>query len=318
MDLRVLRYYLAICREGNMSRAAEVLHVTQPTLSRQIADLERELGCTLLERGSRSVTPTEKGLYLRRRAEEIVSLADQTASELAHGDDVLEGDVHIGAGESEGLRVIAAKARSLQERYPHVRFHLRSGNSIDVIEWLERGIVDFAVLMSYPDINRFEHIRLAPTDAWGVFMREGDSLAAKKFAGPADLAGVPLIVSSQALEARDLSHWFGVPKDNLNVVATYNLVLNAVQFVREGVGYALGLDGLVSAGPGTGLEFRLLYPPVVSVIDFAWKSRKTLSAAAQAFLKEMQSDDSAGSGTGGGAAGEPEPSAPQEDPNASS
>lgn len=291
MDIRVLRYYLAICREGNMSRAAQVLHVTQPTLSRQIADLERELGCELLIRGSRSVTPTEKGLYLRRRAEEIVTLADQTTSELTHSDEVVEGDVYIGAGESEGLRVIAAKARSLQQKRPHVRFHLRSGNSIDVLEWLERGLVDFAVLMSYPDINRFEHIRLAPTDAWGVLMREGDPLAKKEFVGPDDLKQAPIIVSSQALETGDLSPWFGVPRESLNVVATYNLVLNAVQFVREGVGYVLGLDGLVSTGARTGLEFRLLYPPVVSVIDFAWKSRQTLSVAAQAFLREMQSDD---------------------------
>ena len=137
VDIRVLRYYLAVCREGNMSRAAQVLHVTQPTLSRQIADLERELGCTLLVRGSRTVTPTEKGLYLRRRAEEIVALADQTASELVHADEMVEGDVYIGAGESEGMRHVAMRIRTFRERHPQVRFHVRSSNSIDVIEWLE-------------------------------------------------------------------------------------------------------------------------------------------------------------------------------------
>ena len=166
MDIRVLRYYLAICREGNMSRAAQALHVTQPTLSRQIADLERELGCELLIRGSRTVTPTEKGLYLRRRAEEIVSLADQTASELAHNDEAVEGDVYIGAGESEGMRYVARVIRAFRERYPQICFHLRSGNSIDVVEWLERGLIDFAVLIAFPNINRFEHVRLHPTDAW--------------------------------------------------------------------------------------------------------------------------------------------------------
>ena len=288
MDLRVLRYYLAICHEGNMSRAAEALHVTQPTLSRQIADLERELGCELLVRGSRSVTPTERGMYLRRRAEEIIALADQTAEELSRGDDVIEGDVSIGAGESEGMRIVAAKIRSLRERYPHVRFHLRSGNSIDVLDWLEHGLVDFAVLMSYPEINRFDHIRLAPTDAWGVLMPYGNALAEKEIIGPDDLVGKPLVLSEQALDTGELSQWFGERKGELNVASTYNLVFNAAQLVRAQVGYALTLDNLVSTGEDAGLEFRLLYPPVVSVIDFAWKSNHALGAAANAFLEHMR------------------------------
>lgn len=288
MDIRVLRYYLAICREGNLSRAAQALHVTQPTLSRQIADLERELGCTLLERGSRSVTLTEKGLYLRRRAEEIVALADQTAAELTHGDDVIEGDVFIGAGESESMRQVAARIRAFRERCPHVRFHLRSGNSTDVLEWLERGLVDFAVLIAFPEINRFEHIRLRPTDAWGALMPADHPLAQKETVAPRDLTGVPLIASGQALETGELSQWFGEQKDQLDVAATYNLAFNAAQLVREGVGCALMLEKLVATGAGTGLEFRLLHPPVVSPIDFAWKDRQTLTGAAQAFLDEMR------------------------------
>lgn len=288
MDLRVLRYYLAICNEGNMSRAAKVLHVTQPTLSRQIADLERELGCTLLTRGSRSVTPTEKGLYLRRRAEEIVALADQTALDLSLEDAVVEGDVYIGAGESEGMRVIAATIRRLQQQHPHVHFHVRSGNALNVVEWLEHGIVDFAVLMSYPDINRFEHVRLSPTDAWGALVPEGSPLAAKETIAPDDLLDVPLILSEQALETGELSQWFGARRDRLDVRATYNLVFNAAQLVREQVGCAVTLDRLVSTGPGTGLEFRLLYPPVVSVIDIAWKHNQVFTRAAQAFLEKLQ------------------------------
>ncbi len=289
MDLRVLRYYLAICREGNMSRAAEALHVTQPTLSRQIADLERELGCELLVRGNRSVTPTERGMYLRRRAEEIVSLADQTEDELSRKENVVEGDVSIGAGESEGMRIIASKIGSFRERHPHVRFHLRSGNSIDVLDWLEHGLVDFAVLMSYPDINRFDHLRLAPTDAWGVLMPHGDPLAQNATVGPDDLVGKPLVLSEQALDTGELSQWFGDRKDRLDVAGTYNLVFNAAQLVRAHVGYALVLDHLVSTGADAGLEFRLLYPPVVSVIDFAWKNGHALSTAAAAFLEHMRS-----------------------------
>ena len=154
MELRTLRYFLAVCEHGTMSRAAEALHVTQPALSRQIAALERELGAPLLERHSRSVTPTEKGLYLRRRAQEIVGLADQTTADLMHGEDIVEGDVFIGAGESEGLRVIARHVRAFREKYPGVRFHLHSGNAPDLIERLEHGVDDFSVLMSYPDVDR--------------------------------------------------------------------------------------------------------------------------------------------------------------------
>ena len=291
MDIRVLRYYLAICHEGNMSRAAQVLHVTQPTLSRQIAELERELGCELLIRGSRTVTPTEKGLYLRRRAEEIIALADQTASELAHSDETVEGDVYIGAGESEGMRHVAAKIRVFRERYPQVRFHLRSGNSIDVIEWLEHGLVDFAVLIAFPEINRFEHKRLQSTDAWGMLMPAGHPLAKKETVSPNDAATVPLILSEQALETGELSQWFGGLKDRIVTAATYNLAFNAAQLVREGVGCALTLEKTVATGEGTGLEFRLMYPPVVSPIDFAWKHGQTLSTAAKLFLEGVQETD---------------------------
>lgn len=290
MDIRVLRYYLAICREGNMSRAAQALHVTQPTLSRQIADLECELGCKLLIRGSRTVTPTEKGLYLRRRAEEIVSLADQTASELAHNDEAVEGDVYIGAGESEGMRYVARAIRTFRERYPQICFHLRSGNSIDVVEWLERGLIDFAVLIAFPNINRFEHVRLHPTDAWGMLLPEGHPLAQRETVSPRDAAEVPLILSEQALETGELSQWFGDLKGNIKIAATYNLVFNAAQLVREGVGCALTLENLVSTGPETGLAFRLMYPPVVSPIDFAWKRSATHSIAAKLFLETMRGE----------------------------
>lgn len=291
MDLRVLRYFLAICQEGNMSRAADALHVTQPTLSRQISDLEHELGCELLVRGSRTVTPTEKGLYLRRRAEEIVSLADRTVSDLARDDDPVEGDVSIGAGESDGMRVVAACIRAFQERYPHVRFHVRSGNGINVTEWLERGLVDFAVLMAYPGIDRYEHLRLAPTDAWGVLMPEGHPLSRKETVAPRDLEGIPLIVSEQALETGELPRWFGPLKERANVVATYNLAYNAAMLVQENVGCALTLDKLAATGEGTGLAFRLLYPPLVSPIDFAWKRGRTLSRASEKFLDALLESD---------------------------
>ncbi len=292
MELRTLRYFLAICQEGTMSRAAEVLHITQPALSRQIAALERELGTQLLERHSRSVVPTEKGLYLRRRAEEIVGLANQTEADFAQPDEIVAGTIHIGAGESEGFRVIAQAVRAFRERYPNVRFCLHSSNAIDLIERLEHGVDDFAVLMNYQNIDRYDSVRLRPTDAWGVLMRNDDPLAAQETVGPADLGDAPLIVPERLwlndAPSSVLTAWLGDHASTINVAVTFNLNYNAALLVREGVGRMITFEGITPTGPGTGLEFRLMYPPAVSPIDVAWKRGVALSHAAQLFLKELQ------------------------------
>ena len=258
MELRALRYYLAVCECGTMSRAAEELHVTQPALSRQIAGLERELGCELLERRSRSVRPTEKGLYLRRRAQEIVGLADQTSADFSHDDDIVAGDIHIGAGESASMRLIAQRVRAFRERYPDVRFHLHSAVATDLVERLEHGLDDLAVLMSYPEDERYSHLRLPLSDAWG-----------ERLAGP-------------------LAAWFGDEGDDVEVAATYNLSFNAALLVQEGVGRMLTLEGLTPAGPGSGLAFRLLYPPAVSIIDVVWKRAAAPSRAVSLFLESLR------------------------------
>ena len=298
MELRTLRYFLAVCEHGTMSRAAEALHVTQPALSRQIAALERELGTTLLERHSRSVTPTEKGLYLQRRAREIVGLTDRTEADFARAEGIVAGDVRIGAGESDGMRVVAARIKAFREKHPGVRFHLHSGNAPDLIERLERGIDDFSVLMSYPDVDRYAHLRLRPTDAWGVLMCADDPLAARDAASPADLLDAPLIVPERHAKgdklAGLLATWFGDHAAEANVAATYNLAYNGALLVREGVGRMLSFDGLTTVGPGTGLEFRLLFPPLVSVIDLAWKRDAPLGDAARRFLELMRTEQPSG------------------------
>ena len=294
MELRTLRYFLAVCEYGTMSRAAETLHVTQPALSRQIAALERELGCTLLERHSRNVTPTEKGLYLQRRAREIVGLSDQTEADLQHRDDIVEGDIHIGAGESDGIRVIAARVRAFRARHPGVRFHVHSGNAPDLIERLERGLDDFSVLMSHPGIDRYAHIRLTPTDAWGILMRADDPLATHDTVGPADLAGKELILPERFAQGDEIgglfATWLGDQTSRPHVAATVNLAFNGAVLVREGVGSMLTYEGLTPAGPGTDLEFRLLFPPLISVIDFAWKRDAPLGDAASRFLAFVRED----------------------------
>ena len=292
MELRALRYYLAVCEYGTMSRAAEALHVTQPALSRQIAALERELDCELFERRSHSIVPTEKGLYLRRRAQEIVGLADQTAADFSHGDEIIAGDIHIGAGESVAMRQIAQHIARFRASYPHVRFHLHSAIATDLIERLEHGLDDLVVLMSHPDNDRYGHLRLQPTDAWGVVMRKEDPLAAQEVIGPADLADAPLIMPERSWSddgpVGPLGAWFGEHGRGLDVVATFNLSFNAALLVREGVGRMISLEGLTATGGETDLEFRLLYPPAVSIIDVVWKRGAPHSRAVQLFLEELQ------------------------------
>ena len=288
MELRTLRYYLAVCEAGSMSRAAERLHVTQPTLSRQISELERELGCELLVRHSRSVEPTEEGLHLMARAADIVSLADLTEAEYRDAGHVVAGDVRIACGESSGIAPIASCAREFRMRHPQVRFRLHSGNADYVVGRLERGLDDFAVLFSYPGIDRYEHVRLQHTDAWGVYFPEGNPLATKEVISPTDLDGLPLIASDQALETDELSAWFGELLPRVELAATYTLGYNATVFVREGAGYMLGLDSLAPTGPGTGLEFRPLWPPIVAHIDLAWRRGQKLSNAAKLFLEDFK------------------------------
>ena len=224
-----------------------------------------------------------------------MSLADQTTADLAHGEDIVEGDVFIGAGESEGLRVIARHVHAFREKYPGVRFHLHSGNAPDLIERLEHGVDDFSVLMSYPDVDRYAHLRLSPTDAWGVLMRDDDPLVAREAASPADLLDVPLIVPERHVRGDKLTGllatWFGGRAAEANVAATYNLAYNGALLVREGVGRMLSFDGLTTAGTGTELEFRLLFPPLVSVIDLAWKRDVPLGDAARRFLELVREGD---------------------------
>ncbi|MDO5107368.1 MAG: LysR family transcriptional regulator [Coriobacteriaceae bacterium] len=288
MELRTLRYYLAVCEAGSMSRAAERLHVTQPTLSRQISELERELGCALLIRRSRSVEPTEEGLHLMARASDIVSLADLTEDEYRDRGGVVAGDIRIACGESSGIALVASCAREFQSRYPQVRFCLHSGNADYVVERLERGLDDFAILFSYPGIERYEHMRLPHTDAWGIYLPEGDPLAAKEVISSEDLEGVPLIASEQALETDELSTWLGDSLARVRVSATYTLGYNALMFVREGAGFMLGFDSLAATGPGTGLEFRPLWPPIVAYVDFSWRRGQKLSHAAKLFLDDLR------------------------------
>lgn len=288
MELRTLRYFLAVCEHGTMSRAAEALHLTQPALSRQVASLERELGCALLERHSRSVTPTSEGLYLMRRAREIVGLADRTAEDLSRDGAIVEGDVRVGAGESEAMRGFARHMAAFRDLHPGVRFHVHSGNAPDLAERLGRGVDDFAVIMGPPDTARHASLRLPAADVWGAVVREDDPLAGREAVAAEDLAQVPLIVPERHASAGgvtgELASWFGAAELVPPIAATVNLAFNGAMLVRAGAGRMLAYGGLVATGRGTGLAFLPLAPRLVSEAHLAWKRDEPLGEAARRFL----------------------------------
>lgn len=289
MELRVLRYFLAVTREQTISGAAQYLHVSQPSLSRQLMDLEKELGQQLFVRGNRRITLTEAGELLRRRADELVLLADKTAAELRSMQDVVSGDVYIGGGETEAMRLIARAARDLQAAHPHICYHLYSGNADDVTERLDKGLLDFGLLIEPFDKQKYDFIRLPVSDRWGVLMRRDSPLAERQTICPADLRDLPLIISRQSMVLHELSDWFDRPIEELHVAATYNLLFNASLMVEEGVGYALCLDHLVHTGPDSALCFRPLSPTHQAGIGIVWKKYQVFSKAAAKFLEHVQS-----------------------------
>lgn len=287
MELRVLQYFLAVAREQNISAAAQSLHLTQPTLSRQLKELEEELGKQLMVRGSRKVTLTEEGMLLRKRAEEILELVDRTEQELIQSGDAVSGDVYIGTGETDGVRQIARAANRLQEQCPNIRFHIISGDAVDVCERLDRGLLDFGVLLGDMDKTKYNYMELPAKDTWGVLMRRDSPLAQKDAVLPQDLWDKPLILSRQGDNKGELYRWLRKEPSELRTVATYNLIYNASLMVDEGMGYAFALDKLVNT-TGSALCFRPLNPKLEVGMCLVWKKSRIFSRAAELFLEYLE------------------------------
>lgn len=292
MEFRVLRYFLTVAREGSITGAADFLHVTQPTLSRQLKDLEQELGKKLFTRSSHSIILTDEGILLRKRAEEIVDMVDRLESEFSSMEETISGDVYIGGGETDAMKQIARVAKDVQLRYPNIRYHLYSGNEDDVTERLDKGLLDFGVLIQPADISKYNYINVPAKDVWGVIMRKDSPLAFKDTIQAADLLQVPLICSRQAMKQtfsmNEFADWFGEEFDKLNVVTTYNLAYNAAIMVEEGIGYAITLDKIVNTSSDSNLCFRPLEPRLESSLNVVWKKYQVFSAAAEVFLREIQ------------------------------
>ncbi len=292
MEIRVLRYFLAVARERNITGAANYLHLTQPTLSRQIHDLEEELGQQLLIRKSHRVELTPEGVLLRKRAEEIIAMVDKTEAEFASMEDTVSGDIYIGSGETQAIRQIAELIKDLGEAYPNIHYHLHSGNAEDVTERLDKGLLDFGILIQPADLTKYDYLDLPARDRWGVIMRKDSPLAEKEAIEKNELLEIPLLCSRQVVGSRQsenkFAEWFGTDYEKLNIVATYNLMYNAAILVEAGVGYALTLDKLANTSEDSVLCFRPLRPELESGLNVVWKKYQVFSPAAELFLKTLK------------------------------
>lgn len=292
MELRVLAYFLAVAREQSIIRAAESLHLSQPTLSTQLKALEKELGKQLLIRGSkgtRKVTLTEEGMILRKRAEEILSLVQKTEREVSLSDQMIVGDVYIGTGETDAVRFIARAAKELHESYPGIHYHISSGNADFVSEQLDKGLIDFGIVFGNVDHTKYNSMELPFKDIWGVLMKRDSPLAAKETIQPEDLWDKPLIISNQNDSKGTLTSWFDKELSELEIVATYNLLFNASLMVEEGLGYAIGLDKIINTAGNSTLCFRPLSPQTEAGMHIVWKKYQVFSKASEKFIEKLKS-----------------------------
>ncbi len=286
MEFRVLQYFLAIAREESISRAAESLHLSQPTLSRQLKDMEEKLGKQLVIRGSHRVSLTEEGMLLRKRAEEIVELMRRTENEIAFADGDIAGEVCFAVAETDGIRLLAKVIETMKNDCSMVTYQFSSGNAAYVKERLDKGLADFGLIYGAADPSKYESLPVPISDQWGVLMRKDSPLAKKKSIKPEDLMGVPLILSHQENAKSLLSDWFGEELwGRVNVIATYNLALNASILASEGVGYALCFDKLFNVTGDSNLCFRPLKPALRSRAVLIWKKYQLLGKAQQKFLE---------------------------------
>lgn len=284
MELRVLRYFITAVREQGISKAADILHVTQPTLSRQLMDLEYELGTTLLERNrqTKKLALTDAGMRLYSYAVQIVELADKAGTEISTKDSDIEGDVYIGTGESTIMHGIARAAINLNKKHPRFHYHILSGDSLLLMEKLDRGLIDFGIFIDIVNVEKYESIPLAHADRNGILMRKAHPLSQKKSIKISDLKDIPILVSQQLLSsAKDST-------SGLNICGSYNLLYNAAVMVKEGYACAMCLDGIADTSEKSNLIFRSLNPPQLVKWNMAWRKGGQLSRAAQLFLNEIK------------------------------
>jgi DNA-binding transcriptional LysR family regulator len=285
MELRTLQYFMTVANEESITKAAAVLHITQPTLSRQLTQLEKELGVSLFHRSASGITLTGEGMLLRRRAEEILALADKTQQELSCQDEQLEGTVSIGGGELASVNILAELCRSFQEIHPHVRFEMHTATADVVKAKMEQGLLDIGLLLEPIDMERFEYVRLAEKERWAVLMPAGDALAKKECIVKEDLLDKPLILPSRLNVQGELASWFGRDFSRLNVVMTGNLTSNSSIMVEHGIGYSMMIEGSFRTSGGGRCVTRPLSPEMTATSVLAWKRGQPFGRAAEKFIE---------------------------------
>ena len=290
MELRVLEYFLTVAREENITRAAEVLHITQPTLSRQLTELEAELGTPLLIRGKKRTELTEEGLLLRRRAEELLELSEKTKREINSAHNEISGMVSIGAAECSAVRALPELMQRFCPQYPKVRFELLSGNADQIKERLDNGLLDVGLLVEPINLGKYEYVHLPYPDRWGVLMRSDDPLAKKEHITVEDLRPLPVLISGRSMLQGEFVEYFGSQNwwQTLNIFSTYNLISNAAELVAHGLGYAVCIDGAVRHYGPTQFCFRPLFPELTIDAVLIWQKWQRFSPAATKFIEEVK------------------------------
>lgn len=290
MEIRVLRYFIAIANQESISAAADYLHLSQPTLSRQLSDLEKELGTALFIRGNRKISLTEEGMFLLEKAKEIVDLVDKTEANFNQPEEIISGEIYIGGGETEAMSIIAKTLKEVLTACPNIKFHTYSGNADDITSKLDSGLLDFGIVIEPADKQKYNYIQLPATDTWGVLMLKTSPLADKPFIHPKDLIDKPLIISRQTAGSNEIAGWFGQEIESLNIIGSYNLLYNASLMVKENIGYAMCIDKLIDTSEDSELCFRPLYPKLEAGLNIIWKKHQSFSKAASKFLNQLRSN----------------------------
>lgn len=288
MELRVLRYFLTVVNEESITKAADTLHITQPTLSRQLAQMEDEIGVKLFDRGSRKITLTNEGILLRRRAEEILQLVDKTEKEMTEQEKLVDGEISIGCGELASVQIVSELIKSFQERYPLVRYDIHTANADHIRERLDKGLTDIGLLLEPVDIEKYEFIRMHIKEKWVVLMRPDDPLAENESVTPKELSKLPVCLVKRPLVKNELASWFGNYFKNLHIVFTSNMSTNAAIMVQNGLAYALVLEGSLPYLNTKQICYRPLSPELTATSVLAWKRHQPQSLATAKFIEHIR------------------------------
>ena len=286
MEIRTLRYFLAVAREENMTKAADILHVTQPTLSKTMKSLEDELGKKLFTRHSFSIALTDEGMLLRDRAEDLVMMADKIEKEFLSLDSITGGELYFGLAESYHIRYLAREIHSLKERYPGLQYHITSGDTEQVTEKLDKGLLDFAVVCELPDTRKYSYVQFPEPDVWGLVLPAEDPLTKKETIDFDDLLGLPLFCSEQSWK-NDIPRWCGVRSAELRLEGSFRLAYNASMFVKENLGYLLTFEHLIDTSTDSGLVFRPLSPRLETKLFLIWNKYQTFTPIADLFQQQI-------------------------------